>query len=134
MSGPFSSSSVGTLSYFELDFKDVTQRKARAISSNEQLLSLLGECPQVDTHAGSVKSSNYNLFPCDIRKIKEVSLGLQIAGLDLSSPCFVLSECALIYLEESESESLILWFGENLKGPSAVCLYEQIHPNDPFGR
>lgn len=48
-------------------------------------------------------------------------------------PTLFISECVLIYISPIESSKLISWIGETFDNPSFV-IYEQIRPNDPFGK
>jgi tRNA wybutosine-synthesizing protein 4 len=43
-----------------------------------------------------------------------------------------ISECVLIYLETDKSDAIIKWCAEFVN--SSFWLYEQINPDDPFGR
>jgi tRNA wybutosine-synthesizing protein 4 len=48
-------------------------------------------------------------------------------------PTLFLSECVMIYMEPQHSQAIISWIRESLK-TAFFCWYEQIRPNDPFGR
>ena len=55
------------------------------------------------------------------------------AGLQPHLPTMVLAECVLVYMEPAHSASLIQCLGAML--PTAACVvYEQIRPEDAFGR
>jgi tRNA wybutosine-synthesizing protein 4 len=45
----------------------------------------------------------------------------------------IISECVLIYMDTKDSDALIQWFGNNFT-TSIFLLYEQIKPEDPFGK
>jgi tRNA wybutosine-synthesizing protein 4 len=58
---------------------------------------------------------------------------LSSASWDPLAPTYVLCECVLVYMEPEHSAALVRWFGERC--PRAVgVVYEQINPDDAFGR
>ena len=58
---------------------------------------------------------------------------MNVAGIDINKPTLFLSECVLIYIEAEESKELIQWVG-NTFNTSVFVTYEQIRPDDSFGR
>lgn len=48
-------------------------------------------------------------------------------------PTFFLSECVMVYMEPAESRALIRWVADSFTRAVFVT-YEQIHPDDAFGR
>lgn len=50
-----------------------------------------------------------------------------------SAPTLVISECVLIYLDPLDSNRIIDWLTRELSD-AMVALYEQIKPDDAFGR
>ncbi|MCO5558662.1 hypothetical protein L7F22_012248 [Adiantum nelumboides] len=55
------------------------------------------------------------------------------ANMDPSLPTLILAECVLIYLDPSVSRAVVKWAGQ--KFPNSIfVVYEQIHPDDGFGR
>lgn len=58
-----------------------------------------------------------------------------LTRLDFDAPVLFLSECVLVYMPPHLSAKVIEWAGAGpFTGPRVFATYEQIHPNDPFGR
>lgn len=75
----------------------------------------------------------YSLAAADLRHPDQVERALAAVEFDPSLPCFVLSECVLVYLEPEESAALLRQLARALP-TAAVALYEQIRPDDAFGQ
>uniref|UniRef100_A0A673IG50 tRNA wybutosine-synthesizing protein 4 n=1 Tax=Sinocyclocheilus rhinocerous TaxID=307959 RepID=A0A673IG50_9TELE len=110
---------LGGVTVFEVDFPEVARRKAALINSNTCLKDML--------------SGHYNLIGVDVRKEQEVEVTLSGAGLQWDAPTLVLSEVVLTYMETQWSDAVIGWAAKLLP-QSVFVMYEQIHPDDPFGR
>ena len=128
------------VSYIELDFHDVTQKKAFALKNCPPLHETLKAGNRetegqifIDSVAGEVISPAYSLLPADLRNLDQVEKALIRAGFDNDAPTFVLAECVLVYMEPEESRSLVSWLGQRLT-TSAFAVYEQVNPDDAFGR
>jgi len=119
--------------YVELDFKEVTSKKAAIIESLEQLRNKLGNAPCISREKGEVHSEQYKLLPVDLRDIKNLDAVFDLAQLDPSLPTFIIAECVLIYLEPYASHGLVKWAAEKFS-ISVFVIYEQIHPEDAFGQ
>ncbi|GLC52824.1 hypothetical protein PLESTB_000672500 [Pleodorina starrii] len=174
----------------EVDFKEVTQRKAAIISKEAALRSLLTQQQQqpaaaepaepaagataaplapgggpsdgtpssaaciagaaadagsaapsseavgevvVDASGGRVLSSQYCLLPVDLRDIGALEAAVRQAGLDPSAPTYVLSECVLVYMEPQHSNAVAAWAAKTFRN-ALMAIYEQIRPDDAFGR
>ncbi|XP_029385841.1 tRNA wybutosine-synthesizing protein 4 [Echeneis naucrates] len=117
----------------EVDFPDVSRRKAALIGSNVTLRGMLG--PHLSPHTGPVyvSSSQYRLLGVDIREEAQVEAALGAAGLDWAAPTLILSEVVLTYMETQWSDVVISWAAKLLP-QSLFVMYEQIRPDDPFGR
>lgn len=48
-------------------------------------------------------------------------------------PTIVIAECVLVYMEPDRSEELLKWVANAFR-EGCCALYEQIRPDDPFGR
>nr|XP_057939051.1 tRNA wybutosine-synthesizing protein 4 [Doryrhamphus excisus] len=119
---------------FEVDFPDVTRRKAALIRSNQALAAMLD--PQYEhspTGPVYVSSSQYFLLGVDVRHASLVEDALTMVGLDQATPTLILSEVVLTYMETQQSDDIIAW-AARLLPHSLFVMYEQIHPQDPFGR
>lgn len=124
----------------ELDFHDVTHKKSMALEHCPPLNAALrrGNCGieegiSINVAAGEVLSPAYSLLSADLRNIDQVEAALSHAGVDFDAPTFVLAECVLVYMEPRESMALLSWFGQRLS-TAALAIYEQVNPNDAFGR
>ncbi|XP_057707902.1 tRNA wybutosine-synthesizing protein 4 [Corythoichthys intestinalis] len=119
---------------FEMDFPEVTRRKAALIRSNVSLSELLDLQPEHSpTGPVYVSSSQYKLIGVDVRNEAQVEEALGMAGLDLTAPTLILSEVVLTYMETQQSDDIISWAARRFP-QSLFVIYEQIHPQDPFGR
>jgi tRNA wybutosine-synthesizing protein 4 len=130
--------------YYELDFPDVVRQKARVIAVTPQLLfSLAGDqapdAVDIDAEHGSVTASagarrgRYCLRSADLRELDQVAETLEAAGLLSTLPTLLVAECVLIYMEPRHSDAIISWAAKTFSC-AAFVNYEQICPNDNFGR
>ncbi|KAG7395975.1 Leucine carboxyl methyltransferase 1 [Phytophthora boehmeriae] len=113
--------------YFELDFPDVTMQKVSAVKRRKPLHSLLG------LRYTELNVDGYHLLPCDLRDLEATSAKLETAGIDCTAPTLFVSECVLIYMEAKFSTQLVAWASLYF-GDVSFALYEQILPDDAFGR
>eukprot|EP00850_Spirogloea_muscicola_P016954 SM000141S00898 [mRNA] locus=s141:222372:225856:+ [translate_table: standard] len=119
--------------YVEVDFQEVTSRKAFTISSHADLLQGLGKDPVIHADKGELHSSSYHLIPVDLRDLQSLDSALARAAVDVSLPSLILAECVMIYLEPQSSQNICKWAGERFT-TAAFVIYEQIRPHDPFGQ
>ncbi|KAG2486048.1 hypothetical protein HYH03_015255 [Edaphochlamys debaryana] len=87
----------------------------------------------IDAAAGTVRSPWYHLAPVDLRDVGTLGAAVEAAGFDPSTPTYVLSECVLVYMEPAHSQAVLAWAGGALSN-AVVAIYEQIRPDDAFGR
>ncbi|XP_051937777.1 tRNA wybutosine-synthesizing protein 4 [Hippocampus zosterae] len=119
---------------FEVDFPEVTRRKAALIQSSVSLSKMLDSQHSLClTGPVYVSSSQYFLLGVDVRHESHVEEALVKAGLDPTAPTLILSEVVLTYMETQRSDDIIKW-AARLLPQSLFVMYEQIHPQDPFGR
>lgn len=118
---------------FEVDFPDVSRRKAALISSNITLRGMLDSQSPSLTGPVYVSSSQYRLLGVDVREESKVEEALVAAEMDWTAPTLLLSEVVLTYMETQWSDAVISW-AARLLPQSLFVMYEQIHPRDPFGR
>ncbi|KAH7387604.1 hypothetical protein KP509_16G032100 [Ceratopteris richardii] len=117
----------------EVDFKEVTSKKAIIIDTYEPLRAKLGSNSDISKEQGKIFSDHYKLLPADLRDLSSLDLILDQANIDPSLPTLILAECVLIYLDPDVSRALVQWAGK--KFPNSIFIvYEQIHPDDGFGR
>ncbi|KAI5647501.1 hypothetical protein M9H77_33506 [Catharanthus roseus] len=118
--------------YVELDFKEVTSRKAALIETCGQLRDKVGETAVISQENGEVLADDYKLLPVDLRDIEKLDDIISLANLDPSMPTFIIAECVLIYLDPDSSRAIVGWASKAFTS-AIFFLYEQIRPDDPFG-
>ncbi|XP_021755235.1 tRNA wybutosine-synthesizing protein 4-like [Chenopodium quinoa] len=118
--------------YVELDFKEVTSKKAALIEFYNELKEKLGPTASISRENGEVHGDHYKLLPVDLRDIQNLNDVIGLANLDPSLPTFIIAECVLIYLDPESSRSIVGWAAKTFS-TAVFFLYEQIHPDDAFG-
>lgn len=122
--------------YIEVDFLQVTQKKAAAIQQLPDLLDLIGgpeAASSITPEEGRIVTDSYCLLPADLREPGQLAAALEAAGLDPAAPTYVLSECVLVYMQPQHSREVVRWLAEHLQC-AAMVVYEQINPHDAFGQ
>uniref|UniRef100_A0A1J3G126 Leucine carboxyl methyltransferase 1 homolog n=1 Tax=Noccaea caerulescens TaxID=107243 RepID=A0A1J3G126_NOCCA len=119
--------------YVELDFKEVTSKKAAVIENSSQLRDKLGPSASISVENGQVLSDHYKLLPVDLRDIPKLRDVISFAEMDPSLPTFIIAECVLIYLDPDSSRAIVNWASKTFS-TAVFFLYEQIHPDDAFGQ
>ncbi|XP_006305182.2 leucine carboxyl methyltransferase 1 [Capsella rubella] len=122
----------GPILYVELDFKEVTSKKAAVIDNSSQLRDKLGANASISIEEGQVLSDHYKLLPVDLRDIPKLRDVISFADMDPSLPTFIIAECVLIYLDPDSSRAIVNWASKTFS-TAVFFLYEQIHPDDAFG-
>lgn len=84
---------------FEVDFPDVSRRKAALISSSPALSRGFGPLTGPSPGPVCVSAGQYRLLGVDVRQTAQVEAALRAAGMDWSSPTLILSEVVLTYME-----------------------------------
>ncbi|KAA1476459.1 leucine carboxyl methyltransferase [Dentipellis sp. KUC8613] len=131
--------------YVELDFPEITSKKAMAIRKSKVLNPLLGPSESVKVGNGgtSLHAPVYNLLPVDMRKPPSETLAPILAGspdplLLPNVPTLLLFECVLAYMSPAASDALIRWFAEYVlqggAGSVGSIVYEMFGLGDAFGR
>ncbi|KAJ1121157.1 hypothetical protein NDU88_009284 [Pleurodeles waltl] len=120
----------------EVDFPEVIRRKAALISRTKELTELVGvsestRCPS--SGLVGLHGDDYMLLGVDLSDLSLLENGLKQAGLDPGSPTLLLAEVVLTYMDNSQSSAVISWAADQFQSACFV-LYEQIHPEDPFGQ
>ena len=133
------------LRVFEIDFPEVILRKAHVIDQHVcdrlAFLSVVGNVPEtIQSLTGDVfyLGSRLSLIGHDLRKApSELESKLQKAGFDKSVPTLFLSECVLIYMQQSEADSVLEWIAQHSLDKDVsrmIAIYEQVNDRDPFGK
>lgn len=68
--------------YVELDFIEVTSKKAALIETYSQLRDKVGETASISSEKGEVHSDHYKLLPVDLRNIENLNDIIAQANLD----------------------------------------------------
>ncbi|NXP45958.1 TYW4 protein, partial [Heliornis fulica] len=118
---------------YEVDFPNVAHQKAALIKGMKELSALVGDTGGEGLGVITFSGKNYKLLGLDLSELPELERALEEAGLDSEVPTLFLAEVVLTYMENSRSDALVGWAAEHF--PQACFLmYEQMHPEDPFGR
>jgi tRNA wybutosine-synthesizing protein 4 len=75
----------------------------------------------------------YSAVSCDICDIEALRLCLEKAGVDFTAPTLLVAECVLTYIKATSVNALLAWCAISFSN-AIFCTYEQIHPQDTFGR
>jgi len=68
--------------YVELDFKEVTSKKAAIVNHYSEMKEKLGSEASISIEKGEVISTHYKLFPADIRDIPKLDSVIRMAEMD----------------------------------------------------
>lgn len=143
--------------YIEVDFPEVTTKKAMAIKKSKQLANVLGEPADIKIANGgtSLHSPRYHLISADLRQAPEQSLhaalSVPVPGGGLKDdtgpillphlPTLLLFECVLVYMHSDASNALVRWFVDYFHAPNSgepaplgAIVYEMFGLQDPFGQ
>ncbi|KAK8946207.1 hypothetical protein KSP40_PGU011128 [Platanthera guangdongensis] len=118
--------------YVELDFMEVTSKKAALIDHNDELKDKVGGKAYICKEKGEVLGDHYKLLPVDLRSTEQLYSMMDLAQLDSSLPTFIIAECVLIYLDPDSTCSIAQWASETFS-TAIFFAYEQILPDDAFG-
>ncbi|NWY58634.1 TYW4 protein, partial [Chionis minor] len=118
---------------YEVDFPNVACQKAALIKRMKELSALVGDVGGEGLGVITFSGEDYKLLGVDLSKLPELERALEEAGLDNEIPTLFIAEVVLTYMENSRSDALIQWAAEHFS-QACFLLYEQIHPEDPFGR
>ncbi|KFV46784.1 Leucine carboxyl methyltransferase 2, partial [Tyto alba] len=117
----------------EVDFPNVACQKAALIKRMKELSALVGDAGGERLGAVTFSGEDYKLLGVDLSELSELERALQEAELDNEIPTLFIAEVVLTYMENSRSDALIQWAAERFS-QACFLLYEQMHPEDPFGR
>nr|XP_028581326.1 tRNA wybutosine-synthesizing protein 4 isoform X1 [Podarcis muralis] len=119
---------------FEVDFPDVARPKAALIRGTEELITLVGNDASAQAlGATAFSGEDYRLLGVDLSELPRLEEALHRAGLDPKVPTMLLAEVVLTYMAVERSDALVQWAAGHFLHAWFI-LYEQIHPEDPFGR
>lgn len=127
-----------------MDFPENIVKKARIIKQRKELQDVLlqpsssspGNNQQeirLEKGGTELSSFDYHLIGGDLRQWDQVVDRLVAHGLNRNAPTLFLSECVFIYLPPDSATSILKWI-ERTISDCAFALYEQIRPDDNFGK
>ncbi|NXJ86824.1 TYW4 protein, partial [Trogon melanurus] len=118
---------------YEVDFPGVARQKAALIRRTEELSALVGDTGGEALGAVTLSGEDYKLLGVDLSELCELERALEAAGLDKGIPTLFIAEVVLTYMEHGRSDAVIQWAAQRFPR-ACFLLYEQMHPQDPFGR
>lgn len=125
------------VTFFELDFPSVVQNKLALIAKFAQLARAVASDWERDvtrhTDFVGLSAPRYHALGVDLADVGAVERCLRAARVDAALPTLILSECVLVYIEAERGDALLRWLAATF-ADSAVLTYEQIRPDDAFGR
>ncbi|XP_078239002.1 tRNA wybutosine-synthesizing protein 4-like [Pogona vitticeps] len=122
--------------FVEVDFPEVAREKADLLRRTDELAAWAGSrgaSPPAASGAVEFSGEDYKLLGVDLSELSRLEEALQGAGLDSRVPTMILAEVVLTYMEVERSDVLVQWAAGHFL-QAWFILYEQIHPDDPFGR
>ncbi|KAJ7902865.1 S-adenosyl-L-methionine-dependent methyltransferase [Mycena olivaceomarginata] len=131
--------------YVELDFQEITTKKAMAIRKSKELSAVLGSPADVAVaHGGTgLTSPTYHLIAADLRLPPADTLARLLAAegspiLSPTLPTLLLFECVLVYMSPAASSAVLQWFRDYFAPAGSAVLgsivYEMFRLQDSFGR
>lgn len=125
--------------FIEIDFLETCTRKIMLLHHHQKVF--LDDTvfpttkPQMNAKNGTILSETYNLIPGDLTKWSEIIKCLNEQKLvDYDLPTLFISECCLIYVPWQSSQEIIISTSKLFKNGVAFSVYEQILPDDAFGK
>jgi len=130
------------LTYFEVDFPEVLSKKLSSLMKKQNFWPLLDASEKEDlvsTELGAsgtreLRTKHCRFVSCDMRIMPELADAVERAGFRKDVPTLFLSECVLVYMQAMHGDSIIQWASSSVSAPSAMAVYEQYSPHDPFGK
>lgn len=130
--------------FFEVDFLEVITKKLLLLTKKPPLWQCLNRmtgcraAEEIETDwkkGGIVRvTETLAMIPVDFRQCDRLEELLLASGFDPHVPTLFISECALVYVQASQSDPVIAWAASTMRAPSAFVMYEQVNPHDAFGR
>jgi [phosphatase 2A protein]-leucine-carboxy methyltransferase len=133
----FSQSPSSVITYHEVDFPVITDRKYATITKEAALRELLPDpIYHQDDKSWKVQSPNGSQLWChglDLRSLAQAGDTAALAGIRTDIPTLLISECCLCYLQTSDATGIIAYFADRIPD-LGIVVYEPVRPDDPFGR
>jgi len=130
------------LVYFEVDFPEVLSKKLSSILKKQALWPMLDATSQEDlisTELGpsgtrELRTPHCKFVSTDMRIAPELADSMVAAGFRTDVPTLFLAECVMVYMQAMHGDNIIQWASSATSAPSAIAVYEQFNPSDPFGK
>ncbi|KAF9464970.1 S-adenosyl-L-methionine-dependent methyltransferase [Collybia nuda] len=137
--------------YIEIDFPEITSKKALAIRKSDILSQGLGDSADILLCNGgtTLHSPVYHLLSVDLRLPPATTLESVLISpspnsttgslLSVNLPTLLLFECVLVYMSPSASSALLRWFVKYFSSSTeqsvlGSVVYEMFGLGDAFGR
>ncbi|RDB25119.1 Leucine carboxyl methyltransferase 1 [Hypsizygus marmoreus] len=134
--------------YIEIDFPEVTGKKAMAMRKSRDLNEVIGiGATDVRMSNGGIGvQTKYQLLPADLRQPPSTTFTKLLATplwegdsplLSPSLPTLLLFECVLAYMEPTASDAILRWFVDYSSSggsPLGAIVYEMFGLEDAFGK
>merc|ERR1719277_2363798 len=87
------------------------------------------------TGTRDLRTKHLRYVQADMRLTQELISAMGAAGFRSDVPTIFLSECVLVYMQASAGDTIVNWAASAVPdAPSAIVVYEQTNPSDPFGQ
>ena len=127
------SEKLKNVTFLEIDFLDVAERKASLVNSKPVLSGMIDKIEDGTNNANIILNArDYKLLGVDLSDLKLLQTTLESCSVDFDAPSLLLSEVALTYMAPKYVDKLINWAASSFPNGMFVT-YEQILPHDPFG-
>ncbi|ELU14133.1 hypothetical protein CAPTEDRAFT_21476 [Capitella teleta] len=125
---------MAPVSFIEMDFQGVVNRKAYYIKNRKPLLDKLSsEDCEVHFNGSDLHSAQYHVVSADLRNLSELSSKLKDCAVDYTLPTVFIAECVLVYMPSESSSALLTWIAQNFQTAFFIN-YEQVVMGDRFGQ
>ncbi len=119
--------------FFEVDFPNVVKNKSILIENTPMLQQIVGEA-SINQDTGEIENDHYALLCGDLCDFASVKTMLQAHKLSFELPTLFLAECVFTYMSNADSDRIIYWAASAPFPACSFVVYEQIKPDDAFGR
>jgi len=124
--------------FIEVDLPGIVEKKLNIYRNSSRVQNILGlTAADIDASKKHLQliTPNYALTKVDLRNVEEMDniLATQVPGFSYLVPTLFISECVFCYIAAKDSGKVLQWI-TNKFPVAAFMSYEQIRPNDPFGK
>ncbi|KAL4220672.1 Leucine carboxyl methyltransferase 1 [Mactra antiquata] len=120
-------------SYIEVDFSAVTSKKIHYIRRSPALLQkITSDDDDIKFSSTDLHSKDYHIVSANLKNLSELDKKLHECELDKNLPTAFVAECVLVYIDKTNTDSLLKWIAETFNTVLFIN-YEQVNMNDKFG-